>query len=251
MYQSLLPFVKPLIFEGKSGILDIVYKYNDTARLYFKEGIIEQVETKKMQGKSAASHCVQWVSFTTTFNEGATGQYTLDPAIDTMSLLSFLEKTAKNIDVINSNIPSDSIIFQVDPEKLNKANKLNEKDLKIASLFNGQRTVAQVITASGLSELAVLTRTCRLVLAGVAIEGQAKTLLSAEKQEDFLDALNDKLIDLVGPAASILVEDGFDEIHSSPETLAKEDIAPLLAAIGEQLDDEEKSILKVWGTDYM
>ncbi|RUM37383.1 MAG: hypothetical protein DSY58_03995 [Desulfobulbus sp.] len=251
MYQSLLPTVKPLIFEGKSGVLQIDYKYNDTAKLYVKEGIIEQVETHSQKGKRAASMCMQWLSFTTSFKEGAQGEYTLDPEIDTMSLLSFLEKTAKNIDVINNNIPSNDTIYRVDTDKLNAAKNLNAKDLKVALLFDGQRSLTNIIPLSGQSELALLTRTCRLILAGVAMEGASKNILPDHERGVFLDGLNDKLMDMVGPAASVLIDDAFDEIQASPESLAKEDLTPLLNTIGSQLEDDEATALIQWGAEYI
>jgi len=251
MYQSLLPIVKPLIFEGKSGVLEIDYKYNDFARLFVKEGIIEQVETNSLKGKKAASTCMQWVNFAAKFHEGEQGQYTLDPEIDTMSLLSFLEKSAKNIEIINNNIPSNEVIYQIDAKKLNAVQNLNAKDLKMALLFDGQRSLIHIIALSGLSELVVLTRTCRLILAGVAQEGVPKNILPDQERIEFLDGLNDKLVDLVGPAASVLIDAAFDEIQTSPDSLAKEDIDPLLSAIGEMLDEDEAVAVKQWGEQYI
>jgi len=252
MYQSLLPILKPLVFEGKSGILEIVHKYDDTARLYLKEGIVEQVETKSIQGKDAASSCMRWISFSTTFQEGHDGTYTPDPAIDTMSLLSFLEKTFKNIAIINDKIPDDSVIFQVDSEKLNNASKLNASDYKMALLLDGQRNIPKIIAMSGQSELAVLTRICRLLLAGVVKEKVAasKEVMSSEEQKQFIDALNDELMGLVGPAGTVLIEDAFEQMDLSPEMLAKEDIEPLLSAVSELLDDEEKTALNQWSKSY-
>ncbi|HID70872.1 MAG TPA: hypothetical protein EYP35_10570 [Desulfobacterales bacterium] len=252
MYQSLLPILKPLVFEGKSGTLEVVHKYDDTARLYIKEGIVEQVETKSIQGKDAASSCMRWVSISATFQEGNHTNYTPDPSIDTMSLLSFLEKTFKNITIINDKIPDDNVIFQVDPEKLNNAAKLNASDYKMALLIDGQRDIAQIIAMSGQSELAVLTRICRLLLAGVAKEKEAasKEVMSSQEQNKFLTALNDELMGLVGPAGAVLVEDAFEQMDLSPEMLAKEDIGPLLSAVAELLEDEEKVALNQWSKNY-
>ena len=253
MYQSLLPILKPLVFEGKSGILEVVHKYDDTARLYIKEGIVEQVETKNKQGKDAASACMRWVSVSTTFQEGNVDNYTPDSAIDTMALLSFLEKTFKNITIINDKIPDDNVIFQVDPEKLNNADKLNASDYKMALLLDGKRDVSNIIQMSGQSELAVLTRICRLLLAGVVKENEAalKELMSSREQEQFLAALNDELMDLVGPAGAVLVEDAFEQMDLRPEILAKEDISPLLSAIAELLEDEERVALNQWSENYL
>lgn len=251
MYQSLLFVLKPLVFEGKSGVLKIVHKYDDTALVYLKEGIVEQVETKTLQGKKAASACIQWLSVETSFNEGVQGGYTPDAEIETTSLLSFLEKTAKNIRVINDKIPDENIVLRIDSSKLQSAKKLGADDIKMAMLFDGRRTIAQVVSISDFSELAVLTRTCRLLLSGVAREAVVKDVMPEKERTDFLSGLRDKLTDLIGPAGEVLVDDAFESTGLRPSTLAKEDLLLLLSAIGELLDPEENELLKEWGKQFM
>ena len=119
MYQSLLHILKPLVFEGKSGTLHVIHKYGDQARLFIKEGIIDQVETNTKSGKQAAETCVQWVSINASFQEGKQDHYTPDPSVDTNALLSYLEKTHKNINIISRNILDDRAILQIDSDKLN------------------------------------------------------------------------------------------------------------------------------------
>lgn len=250
MYQSLLFVLKPLIFEGKSGLLEIIHKYDNAAKVYLKEGIVEQVETKTLSGKKAASTCIQWVSITTSFQEGVQSRYTPDSEIDTNYLLSFLEKTSKNIKVINEKIPDADVIFKIDSSKLQSAKKLGADDLKMAMLFDGRRTVAQVVAMSDFSELAVLTRVCRLLLSGVAQEAVVKDIMPENERSSFFDGLNKTLLDLIGPAGGVLIEDAFDSTGLRLEMLAHEDIPRLLSAIGELLDPEENDSLQKWGKQY-
>ncbi len=252
MYQSLLPILKPLVFEGKSGILHISHKYNDKAQLFLREGIIEQVETTKLRGKQAAATCARWISITTEFQEGEHGEYTPDPEIDTNSFLSYIEKTFNTIELINKNISDDGIILGIDTNKLNKTAKLNAEDLKIALLLDGTRNIEQVLSMSDKSELAVLAHTCRLIMAGVAHKVIVKNnIMPRQDQENFLQSLNEKLTDLVGPAGSILVDDAFEKIGSTPKTLAQEEIPALIAEIGVLLDDEELVELDKWSATYL
>ena len=246
MYQPLLPIVKPLIFEGKSGILKITHKYDDQAKLYVREGIIEQGTTKKLEGKKAVATCLRWVNITTSFDEGLTEQYTTDPEIDTNDVLSFLEKSAKNIGVIQKRIPDDQAIFQIDSQKLNAATKLSADDLKIALLFDGRKTIEDILPLAGKSELAVLTHTCRLIMAGVAQQISAKEALPEEKRTELLEAIEDKLIDLVGPAGAILVEDALANIGTKAERMAADDLEPLLHEIASMLDEEEQEAFRSW-----
>ena len=246
MYQPLLPIVKPLIFEGKSGILKITHKYDDQARLYVREGIIEHGTTSRLEGKKAVATCLRWVNITTSFDEGLTESYSPDPEIDTNDVLSFLEKSAKNIAVIQKRIPDDQAIFQIDSQKLNTAAKLSADDLKIALLFDGKKNIEDILSLAGKSELAVLTHTCRLIMAGVAEQISAKDVLPEEKRTELLEAIENRLIDLVGPAGSILVEDALANIGTRTERLAAEDIEPLLREISSMLDEEEQEDFQAW-----
>jgi len=246
MYQALLPIVKPLIFEGKSGILTITHKYDDQAKLYVREGIIEQGKTSKLEGKKAVAACLRWVNISTSFDEGLSESYNPDPEIDTNDILSFLEKSAKNIGVIQKRIPDDQAIFQIDSQKLNAATKLSADDLKIALLFDGRKSIEDILPLAGKSELAVLTHTCRLIMAGVAQQVSAKEILPEDKRSELIEKIEDKLIDLVGPAGAILVEDALANIGTKAERMAAEDLEPLVREIGSMLDEEEQEEFRSW-----
>lgn len=251
MYHSLLPILKPLVYEGKSGILEVSHVYNDEARLFLKEGMVEQVETSKLLGKKAVVECTRWVSITTNFLEGEEGEYTLDPEIDTTAILSYLEKVSKNIEVIQKKISDNSLVLEIDSNKLNETNKLHADDFKIALLFDGKRSIQEAMSISGKPELAVLTHTCRLILSGVAREASLKNVMAEQDRKDFFQSLDEKLMDLVGPAASILVEDALAETQLEPDMLAEEDVQPLLLAISGMLDDDGKVELDKWEKDYL
>lgn len=252
MYQPLLPIVKPLVFEGKSGILHVMHKYDDQARLFVQEGIIEQVDTKHLQGKKAAAACARWVNISTSFDEGDQAGHAVDSEIDTNDFLSFLEKSSRNIAIIQKKIVNDQAIFRIDSNKLNKATKLGADDLKIALLFDGKRTIEQLLPLAGKSELAVLTHTCRLIISGIAEQvTEKKDILPQQKREELLQSLDGKLTDLVGPAGAILVEDALEKIGSEPEVLAQSEIARLFEEIKVMLDDDEKKSFTDWAKKFL
>ncbi len=250
MYASLFSVLKPLVFNGMSGVLHVDYRHDDQARLFLKEGLIEQVETRRLKGQKAAHVCMRWVSISAEFREGE-GEYTPDPAIDTNAILSYLEKAAKNIEVINKYIPDTDAVFRVDSAKLHQAKKLNAEDFKIALLLDGKRSLTEVLAISGKSELAVLTHACKLILAGVARPAPAKKSMPEKERVDFLHALHEKLTELVGPAGSLLVEDAFAAIGSDPESLSRDEIGQLLEEIGTLLDAEEREALASWSESFL
>jgi hypothetical protein len=248
MYQSLLSVLKPLVFEGKSGVLEIVHKYDDRGFFYLNEGIIERVETKNLQGRQAAAACVRWVNISTRFSEGLQENYIPDPDVDTNEILSYLEKVYKNISVINDKISDDNAIFQADFDRIGEVERLSAGDLKVAMLLDGERNIEQVMRKSGKSELAVLTHICRLMVAGVIQQKISKNVLDTAEQNDLLASLEKVLIELVGPAAPILIEDSFEEIQSRPGTLAKEDVLSLFSAIRKELSGDDRARFDAWSS---
>lgn len=252
MSNHLLSILKPLVFEGKSGILQVTHAYNDQANFYLKEGMIEQVTTAKLQSEKAVKAVSGWVSIASTFLEDEQGNYSPTLEIGTAAILSFLEKSSKNIAIIQKKIPDNSVVLQIDSSKLSAVDTLSTEDLKVAVLFDGTRNIEQALEISGKSELVLLTHVCRLLMAGVAkAQVIQKEVMKEEEQILLLHSLNETLTELIGLVAPILVDDAFAEIESQPNMLSKEEIPLLLAAVRKTLDDKEKEELDKWERAYL
>lgn len=250
MYQSLLPILQPLIFEERSGTLQVTYRYNDQAQIFLKDGIIEQIKTNNSHGLNAMATCAQWVNISPRFQEEKSGEYTVEPAIETSAFLAFLEKTSQHIETIKQHIPNDHAIFCIDSDKLSKSDKLSADDFKIALLFDGKRTVQEILSMSDKSELMILLHTCRLLLSGIANQKAEKDVMPLEEQEPFLQSLSDRLSYLVGPASSILIKDAFEEINSLPDMLTREEIPLLLTTINNYLNEDERAQFDLSAFNY-
>lgn len=246
MYQSLYSTMKPLIYDGKSGKLVVTNQNKHQAVLYLKEGLLEQAVINKLSGKKASMVCAQWLSISTTFDENSADEYSMDPEIDTNAFLVLLEKIEKNVQTINKTIEDSQVILLVDQEKLHKSSKLKVEDMKMALLFNGQRTIEEVQEVSGKSEYGVLVRACNLLLSGVARKVALKNPMPAEKQEIFLEELTGKLAALVGPVSTMLVNGGFQKIGATPESLAYEDVSLLLDAVSAVLEGDDRTAFNLW-----
>lgn len=252
MSNDLLSILKPLVFEGKTGILQVTHAYNNQAQFYLKEGIIEQVTTSTLQGAKAAKLVSEWVSITTTFLEDEQGTYSPTQEIGTASILSLLEKSSKNIPVIQKRIPDNSAILEISSSKLNTVDTLGTEDLKVAVLFNGARSIEEAMKISGKSELTFLTYACRLIMAGVAkAQVTEKEMMKEEERILFLHSLQETLTQLIGLAAPLLIDDAFAEIKAQPDTLSNKAIPHLLTAIRKMLDDNEQEALDEWEKAYL
>ncbi|GEM_PF-1765387 len=251
MYKSLLPELKPLIFEGKSGVLHIKHLDRDHAWLYLNEGLIKQVETSKLQGTKAVDTCLKWVSIEIHFEEGETGDYVSDDKIDTNAILSYLEKAHHNVRVIKQFLENNDTVLQIDTEKLSSAKGLNKETLKTALFFNGKTPLQEVIEKTGQPERTILIQACRLLNSGCARIVPNKKVLAKEERIDFLRTLNDKVMELVGPVGPILIDDAMAAIKTEPYSLTREELPLIIDEIARNVDISESDELTIWGSHYL
>jgi hypothetical protein len=254
MYESILTALQSPVSKNKSGTVEIRYKYGDTARIYLKNGEIEQIETTKTQGMSAASTCVQWLSFTSSFNENNQGNYIRDDKLSSSIIMKFLNKMDANIRMINELIPHDGVIFEFNSSKLQDAGNIKPDDFKLALLFNGQRTVAEALEASGQPEYTFLAKICKLILPGVLGKVAGSTGIAgapSQGNKKIFDQLNQKIMDLVGPAGSILVEEAMQNLGISDQSLDATAMQRLLPELIDMLEPEDRDALQQWGKQFM
>ncbi len=254
MYESILTALQSPVSKNKSGTLEIRHKCGNTARIFLKNGQIEQIETTKKQGMEAASTCVQWLSFTSSFYENKQEEYIRDDKLSSSIILKFLNKMDSNIRMINELISHDGVVFEFNSSKLQDAGNIKSDDFKLALLFNGKRTIAEALEASGQPEYTFLVKICKLILPGVLGKTTGSTRKSGPPSPGdriFFDQLNQKIMDLVGPAGSILVEETMQNLGISEQTLDAVAMQRLLPELGDMLEPEDKDGLKQWGKQFL
>ncbi len=250
MYRSLFSELKKLVYNGESGILQIKYEYGGRSKIYLKEGLVEGVEAEGVTGADAVRICARWLSISTHFSKKAFTLTEKVKRIDTNAFLSALESVDNRIQKINAAIPGNDTIFKIDIDKLDNQSQLAPKTLKIILLVDGQRTVKDIVQASDLLEIDVLSTIYKLKTMGVAEVLTTQKPIEKEKRESFLGALKDILIDLVGPMAEMLIIEAFDALKIRPELISKSQLPQLVASIGTNLDQTQKLSLEKWGQAY-
>lgn len=251
MYQSILSVLKSLIYDKKTGVLSVTNDFNEQASIFFEKGLIQQVEIGEAQGRKPLLICIQWLRIEAVFQEGDLWAYSPDTAINTNETVSLLEKMQVGIEKINKNIPSDDSVLCFDSSKLKNIGKINAKYFKIALLFNGKRTLKQAREKSTLTDMVFLVNACDLIKLDILAKKESKVSLSTVDRKFFLQKLDTKLSEFVGPATSFLVDDAFEAINSRTDTLKHTDIPMLIEHIGQSLDAEDKGEFEVWSKAYL
>lgn len=251
MYRSLYEEVKPLIFNGESGILHISYEYGGAAKIVLNEGLIEGVLTEKNEGKGAMEAIAKWISISTRFSQNEKEIGSSLATIDTSSFLSILEKVHKIIQKINTVIPSNNAIFKGDTNKVDKHKRFSSVDFKIMLLLDGKRPLKKVVPESGYSELDVLISVYRLVSSDIAKFLSDSIPMPEKERADFVNTLSEKLMEFVGPAASILISDAFKALGHGPEMLSREEIPRLIESVYDPLEKKEQEALARWSLAFL
>ncbi|MEA3230269.1 MAG: hypothetical protein U9Q05_00740 [Thermodesulfobacteriota bacterium] len=250
MYDSLYEKVKPLIYNGESGILIIHHEYGGKARVVLVEGLVEGVIIGELSGKAAVRTCAKWASISTVFLQDEKEKKEELIAVDTSKFLSIFEKAHKMIQKINSIVPGNDAAFKGDPRRVHKHKRYSPVDSKVMRLMDGKRNISRIVTESGFPELDVLISVYRLGSAGVARLLPAGSLITDEERVEFLSALTKRLMEFVGPAAEVLISDAFETLGHGPETLARKEISEIIESVVNPLDIDEKTSIVRWSMAY-
>lgn len=248
MYRSLLNDIQPLIFNGESGELRISHAHGGHASIFLNEGLIQGIQAGQATGKEGALTCAKWVSFETRFIPGEPAHGGSIRPVDTSNFLTLLEQVQQRAEKINTLIPGNEAIFQIDSSKLNQEAKFSTDDFRIALLIDGQRSIGQIVVQAGAAEYDTLASVYRLCAAGVAKLATARRPLEKSVQEAFLASLSEKLIGMVGPVANVLIENSFESLGAKPGLLSRQDLPQLVATLSESLDEAQAKQLQVWLT---
>ena len=250
MYDSLYEIIKPLIYNGESGILNIDHEYGGKARIVMVEGLVEGVLVGDLNGKAAVRTCAKWVSISTAFLQGEKEAKVKLIAVDTSKFLSIFEKAHQMIQKINTLIPGNDAIFEGDLRLAHKHKRYSAVDAKVMRLLDGKRNISQIVTESGFPELDILISVFRLGSSGAARFIVTSKLMTDEERMEFISALTRRLMEFVGPAAEVLVSDAFKTLGHSPEMMTREEIPAIIESVVNPLDIDEKKTMVRWSISY-
>ena len=110
----------------------------------------------------------------------------VETKLNTMSLILEASRRIDEMSVLKKHISSESLVFQISESIKNKKEiMLNLKEWHILSIIDGEKTVKQVIKASGLDEFIGYKVLYSLVSSGLIEEGKKISLWQKKKSVDY------------------------------------------------------------------
>jgi len=249
MYTSLYSFLKPLISGAETGIMTVVSEYGPEGKIYLKNGRIVSAETENFTGASAANDLAKWVSISTEFTAGIDPNITNPDAFDHMGFVKLLAGRDKIINAIRKVIPGNDARYKILVENWQEKT-ISMQQLMLITKLNGHRTVRQVVADSGMAELEVLNFIYYLYNKSLVNEVTSPKAMEKEEIDNFLDALRNKLLDLIGPAADETIQTVFGSLDIDPDFLARSQITKVFESVVEHLDEMESEVFNHWKNGF-
>jgi len=239
--MSLLEILKLLNSGKMSGCLKITNSYG-LGELYVKAGQIIHCVTGSNIGEAALATMLGWIEGKFSFEMDVSAP---EQSIESSTEQLLLESARKIEDWqdIKKVISSTDIVFALSTKSATGAINLEPEEWQILSHVNGNRTVAEIIEQTGKDEYHVAKVLFHLVSIGL-LEKTEKTAspLSATIDEKFFERVEKELTNVIGPIASIVIDEAVEDLGESRSAFPNTKIAALIEKVGVDIKDEDKKL---------
>ncbi len=242
--MNLSEILKLLISGNKTGRLELT-KENKKGNIYLKEGAILSVKWNKKSGVDALYELMTWMS----------GDFNFAPDIpvDSIDEVGF-DKGIQNIDEwsriiseewnsIRKIIPSIDMVFKMSTNKTPKEVNLRAEEWKALANINGTKSIAEIADGLGLSEFDISRIIYRLYKEGLIEETEKpKPMPSEIVNGNFFHLLEETLAKVMGPMASIIIDEKTMMLKHEKTAFPKSNLAKLIEYVSNEISDEAKRI---------
>ncbi len=242
--MNLSEILKLLMSGNKTGKLELS-KENKKGEIYLKDGAILYAKWNNKSGADALYELMTWMNGD--FN------FIPDAAMDNIAKDMF-DMGLQNIDEwskiiseewnnIRKIIPTTNVVFKIAANKTPKDVNLRAEEWKILANINGAKNVEEIAESIGFSEFDTSRTIYRLYKEGLIEESEKPRPPANELVNgNFFHLLEDALVKVMGPMASIIIEEKIGMLKHDKNAFPKIRLAKLIEYISSDISDETKRI---------
>ncbi|KAB2881574.1 DUF4388 domain-containing protein [bacterium] len=243
-YVEVIDILKLLASGDKDGKL-LLQKEDarENGEIYLAGGRVVHAVCDNYLGETAFRDLVLWQSGKFAFEPGSTTtQKTIEK--DTSQLLSESTALFQSWQKIHHLIPSFRIKFKQTGQEPHGSIKLKGNDWEILNaLSDAELSVTELSQKMNMREMDIAAILYTLVEAGVVESGaETKPVRKEVVDEKFFKTVENELIQLIGPVASIIVDDVIEGFGESRSTFPKDKVAALVEGISNEIYDPAKQV---------
>lgn len=239
---KLINVLKLLVSSDSSGKL-LLQKDGGLkeGELYLDSGNVVHAVCDMYLGEPAVYELLLWNSGKFEFDpDEKSPQKTIEKA--TGQILSEGTNRTDDWEKIRDVIPSVRTRF-IQTEKEPKDVRLKAKDWDILNAIGEGKSISEVSAITGIEEMEVANIFYRLAQAEILKQTESEPVVETETVGDkFFKVMDTELVQLIGPVASIIIDDVIQEYGTTRATLPKNKVAGLVEMVSKEISDQDKRI---------
>jgi hypothetical protein len=234
--------VKLLLSDGRDGRL-ILQQENENGEIYIEGGQVVHAVCHAYIGEPAFRELVLWTSGKFAFDpDGRASQKSIEKDVNQL-----ITEGAQQLEVwkrVKSLIPSYKVPFRKTNREPEGGVKLKARDWEVlAALDDGESSVSDLAGKLNMRDTDVAVVVHTLIEAGVVEAGTAARPVHKEVvDEKFFKTVENELIQLIGPVASIIIDDVIESMGEARSTFPREKVPSLVEAIAGEIYDPAKQL---------
>lgn len=191
--QNVMDLVESFGVKRQSGVLTVYDEFNRSGEIYFRDGAVVNASLGNLKGENAVYEMMTWRNghFIMNFKDIVT-EDTI--AVSNLGLLLEGYKRRQEVERLKSQLPPLNSVLVKTPifNKILQKRPISSDARMFISLFDGKRTLAQIIADSHYDHLKTLERTVKLYNQGFIKPVETVEPVKEEVQASSIHELTEK-----------------------------------------------------------
>jgi hypothetical protein len=224
--------IKPLLVEKKTGLLKI--EGDEYGEIFLEGGNIIHARNAYSFGEEAFISIMNWQTGKAKFQPDVASQ---EKTIFTQTENLLLNWTYKKEEweKIRMVVPSPNAIFQISLQHHSEDKNIKGDQWNVLALANGTRTVLEIARILKWDEFKTSKIICQLAQEKVLEIGRGETI-----DRGFFQKVEKELKNVMGPIASILIDDLLTEFGENKESFPQDRALTFVETLSKEVSDERK-----------
>jgi len=238
---KVIDVLKLLTSEGKTGVMSI-QRGKEKGEIYVDKGALTHAICKDGVGEEAIFSILTWTDGSFNFSPNVTSEErTIDQ--DTPSLLEKEIKQLAEWQQIKEIIPSQDLVFKLSSKRAPDEVQLKHDMWSVLSQIDGKKTVGNIADELKIGEYNAARILYKLFSSGL-IEVATGPQRKAKKTVDmgFFAFVQKELAAIVGPVASVIVDDDISEMGEERGAFPVDKVSLLVEKLSGEIADETQRI---------
>ena len=238
---KLIDILSLLTSEKKTGVVN-VERGIEKGEIYLDNGVLTHAISKSGVGEEAVFTLLTWMEGNFKFVPDLTSE---EKSInrDTPSLLEEGIKRLEEWDQIKEIIPSQELVFKLSTLRVPEEITVKYDEWSVLTQIDGNKTVGEISDGLEMGEYDTAKIIYKLFLAGLIDVAMEPKLKSKEIVDPgFLDFMEKKLREIIGPVASVVLEEEIRAMGEEKENFPMGKVSFLVEKMSGEIADENETM---------